>query len=58
MFSLSLSINTAFLLTSVEHVKNNKKLLFFLFREGSNRVGGRIVRKEKKKQGNLTLKLG
>lgn len=33
---------------SVEHVKNNKKLLFFLFREGSNRVGGRIVRKEKK----------
>lgn len=43
---------------SVEHVKNNKKLLFFLFREGSNRVGGRIVRKGKKKQENLTLKLG
>lgn len=28
--------------------QDNKKLLFFLFREGSNRVGGRIVRKEKK----------
>lgn len=58
MFSLLLSINTAFLLTSVEHVKNNKKLLFFYsVRVPTELAGGLLEKKKKTRKSHFETRL-